>query len=51
VAEVIQSSRYGTAADVYSYGVLLWELFHRRIPHGDLDPAVIAVRVVEQQLR
>jgi serine/threonine protein kinase len=28
--------RYGPEVDVYSYGIVLWEISHRKRPHEDL---------------
>mmetsp|Transcript_11423 Transcript_11423/g.25985 ORF Transcript_11423/g.25985 Transcript_11423/m.25985 type:complete len:181 (-) Transcript_11423:32-574(-) len=44
--EVISSSNYGTPSDVYSYGIMVWELFHRMVPYGGLDAAKITMGVV-----
>jgi len=38
-------------ADVYSFGVIMWEMVSRRDPYTDLSPAQIAVRVIRDDLR
>lgn len=34
--EVMQSPTYGLEADVYSYGMILWELTHAAVPFSDI---------------
>jgi serine/threonine protein kinase len=34
--EVIQHTEYGAPADMYSYGICLWELFSRSLPFADI---------------
>ncbi|KHN85354.1 Serine/threonine-protein kinase-transforming protein mos, partial [Toxocara canis] len=38
-------------ADIYSYGVLLWELFARRLPYEGIHPHTLIFLVVSRQLR
>lgn len=36
--EVLAGKRYNCAADVYSFGIILWELLTWQIPWEDLGP-------------
>jgi len=49
--EVIASQRYTEKADVYSYGICLWELLTRALPYGELQPMQAAMAVLNQSLR
>ena len=49
--EVIRHEQYSLAADVYSFGILLWELFARSRPFDDLTPVQAAYRVALHHLR
>lgn len=33
--EVIKGSKYNEKCDVFSWGIILWELFSRRMPHSN----------------
>jgi hypothetical protein len=35
---VFRGQHYTERADCYSYGILLWELFTRKYPFGQLNP-------------
>lgn len=43
--EIISSRKYSFKADVYSFGICLWEMFTRETPHGDLSPYEIVLQV------
>jgi serine/threonine protein kinase len=49
--EVHVSGNYGVKSDVYSYGVLLWEIWHKMIPFGNLNQSQIILGVVTQNMR
>eukprot|EP00741_Cyanophora_paradoxa_P013645 tig00020704_g13174.t1 len=49
--EVISSSRYGEKADVFSFGICLWEVVSRDLPYAGLNALQIAYGVVEKNLR
>eukprot|EP01116_Phalansterium_solitarium_P003345 TRINITY_DN14166_c0_g1_i1.p1 TRINITY_DN14166_c0_g1~~TRINITY_DN14166_c0_g1_i1.p1 ORF type:complete len:596 (+),score=240.19 TRINITY_DN14166_c0_g1_i1:408-2195(+) len=51
--EVISSNKYSEAADVYSFGVLLGELYSGMTPYADMDlfPQQIMYAVANQGLR
>mmetsp|Transcript_6895 Transcript_6895/g.14210 ORF Transcript_6895/g.14210 Transcript_6895/m.14210 type:complete len:1258 (-) Transcript_6895:1935-5708(-) len=49
--EVLSSRPYSEKADVFSFGVLLWELAARRLPYFGLEPMQVGLAVVNQGLR
>jgi len=49
VTEVIRHESYSSNADVYSFGICLWQLITRQIPFSTLTPIQAAYAVAEGQ--
>lgn len=49
--EVIEHRPYDCKADVFSFGVLLWELLTGEVPYHGMTPLQAAVGVVQKDLR
>ena len=49
--EIIMGRKYQEAADVYAYGIILWEILTRLEPYEDKEPMQIVVEVVNDNLR
>jgi len=45
--EVIRHESYSSNADVYSFGILLWQLITREVPFANLSPVQTAYAVAE----
>lgn len=49
--EVIAGYKYTEKADVFSYGIILWELATRQPPYYGIDGSEVSIRVVKEDLR
>ncbi|KAL9243607.1 hypothetical protein vseg_017476 [Gypsophila vaccaria] len=49
--EMIKHKHYGRKVDVYSFGLMLWEMVSGSIPYEDMSPIVAAFAVVNKNLR
>lgn len=48
--EIIEHKPYGKKADMFSFGVVLWELLTGKVPYADMTPLQAAVGVVQKVL-
>ena len=45
--ESVEHRHFSTASDVWSYGILVWEMFNpTELPYSDLDDVQFAIKVV-----
>eukprot|EP00002_Diphylleia_rotans_P035447 TRINITY_DN7734_c0_g1_i2.p1 TRINITY_DN7734_c0_g1~~TRINITY_DN7734_c0_g1_i2.p1 ORF type:complete len:791 (+),score=168.71 TRINITY_DN7734_c0_g1_i2:48-2420(+) len=49
--EVIRGEKYTEKCDIFSFGVVLWELFSREDPHKGMNPIQVATAVAFRDLR
>lgn len=47
----MKEEAYGLSADVYSFGIVMWELATRKIPFEGVGDAKLIIGVTSQQLR
>ena len=39
----MRDSGYDESADVFSFGIVLWEIFTRQVPYGDMGAVQVCV--------
>ncbi|KAK7334795.1 hypothetical protein VNO80_26560 [Phaseolus coccineus] len=49
--EMIKGKSYGRKVDVYSFGLILWELVSGTLPFEDMNPVQVAVAVADRNSR
>jgi serine/threonine protein kinase len=49
--EALKERKYSTKSDVWSFGVVVWEVVHKEDPYPGLTPARAAMGVVFENLR
>ncbi len=49
--EVLSNKPYSEKADVFSFGILLWEMVARKLPYFGMQPMQVGMAVVHQGLR
>ena len=51
--EVLRGEKYGVKADIYSFAILMWEVFSQKIPYTELklNQTQIAIQVVNRKIR
>ncbi|CDF38666.1 Serine/threonine protein kinase (fragment), partial [Chondrus crispus] len=49
--EVLTSKPYSEKADVFSFGILLWEMVARKLPYFGMQPMQVGMAVVQQGMR
>ena len=49
--EILARVHYDSQVDVYSYSILLWEMYHKTVPFSDLQPVDIYEHVVRNDWR
>lgn len=49
--EILEANMFTTAADIYSFGICLWEMATKEIPYEHMDPPAVLWGVVKSNLR
>ncbi|RHY63481.1 hypothetical protein DYB38_001317 [Aphanomyces astaci] len=49
--EVIVSQSYSVSADIYSFGVVMWEICEASVPFADTPAALVAMAVIQENKR
>lgn len=49
--EAIQNHQYSTKSDVFSFGVVVWEIISNEEPYGSTSAVEVAISVTTQDLR
>lgn len=49
--EVLSNQPYSEKADVFSFGILLWEMVARKLPYFGMQPMQVGIAVVQRGMR
>ncbi len=49
--EILNGGAYSFSADTYSFAFIVWEIFSRKLPYGEMIPWEITKHVVESAMR
>jgi serine/threonine protein kinase len=51
--EILKNEYYGLSADVYSFGILMWEIFSEKIPYSylNLNQLELSIKLINNNLR
>ncbi|DBA02936.1 TPA: hypothetical protein N0F65_005963 [Lagenidium giganteum] len=49
--EVISGEKYSVSADVYSFGIIMWEICEIAAPFANVSPGLIPILVVRDKKR
>lgn len=47
----MQSQRYTEKADVFSFGIIIWEVLFRQIPYQGMNSVQVSIAVITQGMR